>query len=79
MPFDVHFGCWGGLGTHVGGPWRCQGLSLTPGLARERQNGLDCTPVCAGALFYWDPGIEITAKVEGDLNVLGLTINLTTA
>ena len=68
-----------GLGPHVGGPWRCQGLGLGPGLARGRQNGLDCTPVRAGALFYWGPGIEMTAKVEGDLNVLGPTINLTTA
>ena len=55
----------GGLGPHVGGPWRCQGLGLGPGLARGRQNGLDCTPVRAGALFYWDPGIQGTAKVGG--------------
>ena len=33
----------------------------------------------ARALFYQDPGIQGTAKVEGDLNVLGPTINLTTA
>ena len=69
----------GGLGPHVGGPWRCQGLGLGPGLARGRQNGLDCTPVWAGALFYQDPGIQGTAKVEGDLILLGPTINLTTA
>ena len=69
----------GGLGRHVGGPWRRQGLGLGPGLARGRQNGLDCTPVVAGAEFYWDPGIEITAQVGGDLPVLGPTINLTTA
>ena len=25
-----------GLGPHVGGPWRCQGLGLGPGLARGR-------------------------------------------
>ena len=69
----------GGLGPHVGGPWRCQGLGLGPGLARGRQNGLDCTPVRAGALFCLDPGIQGMAKVEGDLNFLGPTINLTTA
>ena len=65
----------GGLGRHVGGPWRCQGLGLGPGMARGRQNGLDCTPAAARALFYQEPGIEITAQVEGDLSFLGLTIN----
>ena len=69
----------GSLGPHVGGPWRCQGLGLGPGLARGRQNGLDCTSVRAGAMFYWDPGIQGTAKVEGDLDVLGPTINETIA
>ena len=69
----------GGLGRHVGGPWRCQGLDLGPGVARGRQNGLDGTPVRAGALFYWDPGIQGTAKGGGDLMILGPTINLTTA
>ena len=64
----------GGLGRHVGGPWRCQGLGLGPGLARGRQNGLDCIPVRAGALFYWDPEIEITAQVGGDLRFLGPTV-----
>ena len=68
-----------GLGPHAGCPWRYQGLGLGAGLARGRQNGLDCTPVRAGALFYWDPGIQGTAKVEGDLLILGPTINLTTA
>ena len=53
----------GDLGRHVGGPWRCQGLGLGPGLARGRQHGLDCTPVRAGALFYWDPGIQGIPKV----------------
>ena len=43
MPFEVHFACWRWLGRHVGGPWRCQGLGLGPGLARGHQNGLDCT------------------------------------
>ena len=55
------------------------GDALGSGLARGRQNGLDCTPARAGALFYQDPGIQGTAKVEGDLPVLGPTINLTTA
>ena len=49
----------GGLGRHAGGPWRCQGLGLGPGL------GLDCTPVQAGTLFYWDPGIQVMAKGGG--------------
>ena len=69
----------GGLGRHAGGPWRCQGLGLGPGLARGRQNGLDCTPVMAGALFYQDPGIRDLFQVGADLPVLGPTINLTTA
>ena len=64
----------GGLGRHVGGPWRCQGLGLGPGLARGRQNGLDCTEARAGALFYQDPGIQGTAKVEGDLAFFGGTV-----
>ena len=64
----------GGLGPHAGGPWRCQGLGLGPGLARGRQNGLDCTPVRAGALFYWDPGIQVTTKVGGDLLLFGRTV-----
>ena len=63
MPFEIHFGCGGGLGPHVGGPLRCQGLGLGPGVAGDRQNGLDGTPVRAGALFYQDPGIQGTAKV----------------
>ena len=80
MPFEVHFGCWGW-------PWTsCDMLEalgdakgLDPGLTRGRQNGLDCTPVGAGALFYWDPGIQGTATVEGGFGFLGPTINLTSA
>ena len=53
----------GGLGPHVGGPWRCQGLGLGPGLARGRQNGLHCTGARARALFYKDPGIQGMAQV----------------
>ena len=41
------------------------GLGLDPGVARGRQNGLDGTPVRAGALFCLDPGIQVTAKVGG--------------
>ena len=78
MSFEI-LAAGGGLGPHVGGPWMCQGLSLTPGLARGRQNGLDCIPVRAGALFYWDPGIQGIAQVEGDLEVLGPNINQATA
>ena len=55
----------GGLGPHVGGPCRCQGLGLGPGLARGCQNGLDYTPVQAGASFYQDPGIQVMAQGGG--------------
>ena len=79
MPFEVHFGCWGWPLTSCWRPLEMPRAGLGPGLARGRQNGLDCTPVRAGALFYWDPGIQVTAKVEGDLNSLGPTINQTTA
>ena len=78
MPFEVHFGCWGGLGRHVGGRWRCQGLGLCPGLARGRQNGLNCTPVRAGALFYKEPGIQNPFQVVGKMAFLGPTNNLST-
>ena len=60
----------GGLGPHVGGPWRCQGLGLGPGAARGRQNWLDGTPAKAEALFCWDPGIQATAKVGGGFDAL---------
>ena len=73
------FTVWSGFGPHVGCPWRCQGLGLGPGLARGRQNELDCTPVQAGALFCLDPGIQGTAQGGGDLMIWGPTINLTTA
>ena len=61
----------GGLGPHVGGPWRCQGLGLGPGLARGRQNGLDCTGAQAGALFYQGPGIQVMAQVQGGFDASG--------
>ena len=74
MPFEVYFGSWGWPWTSCYNPWRCQGLGLGPGLARGRQNGLDCTPVRAGALFCLDPGIQVTAQVEGDLVFFGGTV-----
>ena len=79
MPFEVHFGCWGWLWVSVGRPRGYAGHGLGPGLARGRQNGPDCTSARAGALFYQDPGIQVTAQVEGDLLIWGPTINLTTA
>ena len=63
---------WSGLGPHVGGPWRCQGPGLGPGLARGRQNGLNCIPARSGARFYWDPEIQGT-KVESAMIFLGPT------
>ena len=79
MPFEVHFGCWGWLWISFGRPWGYPGHGLGPGLARGPPNGLDCTPARAGALFYQDPGSQGMAQVEGDLRLLGLTINQTTA
>ena len=40
-----------------------KGLAWVPECPGDRQNGLDGTPVRAGALFYWDAGIQGTAKV----------------
>ena len=79
MPLRSILAAGGSLGPHVGGPWRCQGLGLGPGLARGRQNELDGTPVRAGAWFYQDPGMEITAQGGADLLIWGPTINQTTA
>ena len=81
MTFEVHFGCWGWLWISFGRPWGYPGHALGPGLTRGRHNGLDCTPARAGALSYQDPapGIQVMAKVEGDLVSLGPTINQTTA
>ena len=61
----------GGLGPHVGGPWKCQGLVLGPAVARGRQNGLHCTGARARALFYKDPRIQVTANVEGGFDASG--------
>ena len=44
---------------------------LGSGMARGPQNGLDCTGARAGALFYQDPGIQGTAKVEGGFDPSG--------
>ena len=71
MPFGVHFGCWGWLWISFGRPWGYRGHGLGPGMARGRQNGLNCTPARAGALFYQDPGIQGTAKVGGGIVDLG--------
>ena len=60
-------------------PWGYPGHRLGPRLAQELLNGLECTAARAGALFYQDPGIQVTAKVEGDLPCLDPIINLTTA
>ena len=65
------------LGPHVGGLGRDPGHGLSPVLARGPHNELDCTPARAGALFYQEPGIQVTAQVGGDLMLLGPTINLT--
>ena len=71
MTFEVHFRCWGWLWISFGRPWGYPGHGLGPGLARGRQNGLDCTPARAGALFYQDPGIQVTTKVEGGFGTSG--------
>ena len=62
-----------------GRPWGYPGHRLGPGLAQELLDGPECTAARAGALFYQDPGIQVTAKVEGDLLCLDPIINLTTA
>ena len=79
MTFEVHFGCWGWLWISFGRPWGYPVHGLGPGLARGPPNELDCTPARAGAVFYQDPGIQVMAKVEGDLLLLGPTINQSTA
>ena len=79
MPFEVHSGCWGWLWISFGRFWGYPGHGLGPGLARGPPNGLDCIPARAGALFYQDPGIQVTAHVEDDLRFWGCTINQTTA
>ena len=54
-----------GFGSHLGGLGDIVGMGWVPEWPGDRQNGLDGTPVRAGALFYWDAGIQGTAKVEG--------------
>ena len=63
----------------VGDLGRDPGHGLGPGLARGPHNGLDCTPVGAGARFYQEPGIQDLFQGGADLVLLGPTINLTTA
>ena len=52
----------------------CAGSRTGPGTAQWA--GLLSRP--GGAVFYQDPGIQGTARVDGDLMLLGPTINLTT-
>ena len=68
-----------GFGCHLGGLGDILGMGWGPDWPGDRQNGLDCILARAGALFYQDPGMQGTAKVEGDLSLLGPTINQTTA
>ena len=79
MPFGVHFGCWGWLWISFWRPWGHPGHGLGPGLARGRQNGLDCIGARAGALFYQDPGIQVMAQGGADLRFWCSTNNLSTA
>ena len=71
MPFGLHCSCLGWSWTSFWRPWGYPGHGLCPGLARGPQNGLDCIEAQAGALFYQDPGIEITAQVEGEFEFSG--------
>ena len=48
-----------------------KGLAWVPEWPGDCQNGLDGTPVRAGALFYWDPGSQGMAKVEGGSGFFG--------
>ena len=76
-PSGPHFGgLGGGPGPHFGGLGRHPGHGLDPELAQGLQNGLECTPVQAGASISEAPGIERTSKVEGDLMLLGPTNQL---
>ena len=63
MPFGLHFSFLGWPWTSFWRPWGHPGHGLAPELAWGLQNGLDCIQAQAGALFYWDPGIQGTAKV----------------
>ena len=79
MSCGFHFSCLGRLCVAFWRPWGYPGHRLGPGLAQELLNGLECTAARAGALFYQDPGIQVTAKVEGDLPCLDPVVHLTTA
>ena len=79
MPFEGHFGCWGWPWTSCWRPLEMPrawpGSRTGPGTPEWA--GLHCRP--GGSTVFWDPGIQVTAKVGGDLSILGPTINLTTA
>ena len=64
-----------GFGFHLGGLVDILGMGWVPDWPGDRQDGLDCTLARAWALFYQDPGIQVMAKVGGDLGLLGCTIN----
>ena len=40
-----------------------KGLAWIPEWPATARKWLDCTPVRTGAVYYWDPGIQGTAKV----------------
>ena len=60
-----------GFGSPLGGLGDIVGMGWVPGWPGDRQNELDCIPARAGALFYQDPGIQGTAKVEGGFGPSG--------
>jgi len=83
MPWELpgpHFGGLGGAsGPRFGGLGRpcCHGLD--PELSQGRQNELNCTPVQARAPISEAPGIQVTARLEGDFECSGpyyVTMNL---
>ena len=76
--FGLKF-CLGWLWISIWTPWGYPGHGLGLGLAQGLLDWLACTPAHVGAVFYQDPGIQVTAKVEGDLHFLCPTINLPTA
>ena len=77
MPFEVHFGCWGWPWTSCWRPLEMPrawpGSRSGPGTARM---GWMALPSGREHCFT---GIQGTAKVGSDLELLGPTINLTTA
>ena len=70
---------WDGFGSHFKGLGDILGIGWVPDWPRDCSMGWHALPPGAGALFYQTPGIQVTAKVEGDLPCLDPIINLTTA